>query len=271
MLSQEICCSEIQIYGIYSTLAAIKVKFTWSFCGLMLNIGLLSQGYILTMCGNVPPITISIQVCTEHHMQDCGKRDASYVATLFENKVRVYDVDNTLTGVFFFDGASNIQKAGENLMAKFPHSFCFHGGEHVVSLFFASIAKIKLIRLLILKTCWVYNIFGSDANHAIYAQFMQQSTSFSNGCPIGLLRGASTRFATWFYSMHWLLHVKRALFSTINQPQFLELVSIKKQNVCMAVQDIEDPKFWKCIYILLCSVWIKSSTYQRGQPLLLNK
>jgi len=32
-------------------------------------------------------------------------------------------------------------------MAKFPQSFCFHGGEHVVSLFFSSIAKIKPVKV----------------------------------------------------------------------------------------------------------------------------
>ena len=93
---------------------------------------------ILAMCGDVPPITISVQDCTEH-MQDGGKKDASYVATLFEAKVREYDRSNILTDAFFFDGASNVQKAGEILVAKFPHSFCFHHGEHVISLFFSSI------------------------------------------------------------------------------------------------------------------------------------
>ncbi len=74
--------------------------------------------------------------------------------------------------MFFFDGASYVQKAGQVLMAKFPRTFCFHGGEHVVSLFFSSIAKIAPIKVLILKTCRFYNVFGSGANHAIHAQFM---------------------------------------------------------------------------------------------------
>jgi hypothetical protein len=70
-----------------------------------------------------------------------GKKDATYVAGLFEDEVTEYDTNNTLTNVFCFDGASNAQKAGEIVAAKFPHSFCFHGGEHVVSLFFSSISK----------------------------------------------------------------------------------------------------------------------------------
>jgi hypothetical protein len=101
---------------------------------------------ILGLCATTPPITIAIVDCT-NHMQAGGKKDASYIASLFEEKVGEYDPGNVNTDVFFFDGASNVQKAGEVLMAKFPHSFCFHGGEHVVSLFFSSIARIGEIKV----------------------------------------------------------------------------------------------------------------------------
>ena len=115
--------------------------------------------------------------------------------------------------MFFFDGASNVQKAGDLLMAKYPRTFCFHGGEHVVSLFFSSIAKIKPIKvcisvfviiherhnspffvfqLLILKTCRIYNVFESGANHGIYAQFMGQSSLANGGKKVGLFHGAGT-------------------------------------------------------------------------------
>jgi hypothetical protein len=58
-----------------------------------------------------------------------------------------YNPQQLCTDVFYFDGAFNVQKAGEVLMAKFPQSFCFHGDEHVVSLFFSSIAKIKPVKV----------------------------------------------------------------------------------------------------------------------------
>ncbi len=41
----------------------------------------------------------------------------------------------------------------------------------------------------------------------------------------------------------------------IHQQKFLDLKSLKKLSVKMAIQDIEDKKFWKCLYILLCSVF----------------
>jgi hypothetical protein len=41
----------------------------------------------------------------------------------------------------------------------------------------------------------------------------------------------------------------------IHQQKFLDLKSVKKLSVKMAIQDIEDKKIWKCLYILLRSVF----------------
>ena len=101
---------------------------------------------VLAMTATVSPMTIAIQDCSSH-MAEGGKKDAVYVASLFEERVGEFDSQNQLTDVFFFDGASNVQKAGEVLMAKHPRSFSFHGGEHVVSLFFSSIAKLTPIKV----------------------------------------------------------------------------------------------------------------------------
>ena len=89
------------------------------------------------------------------HMAEGGKKDASYIANLFDQKVMEYDPLKTCTNVFYFDGVSNVQKAGEVLMARFPCSFCFHRSKHVVSLFFSSIAKIKPV-----KVCRVFALAG---------------------------------------------------------------------------------------------------------------
>jgi hypothetical protein len=101
---------------------------------------------ILAMSGVTPPITVSIQDCSKH-MAEGGKKDALYFADLFKEKVLEYDPHRIHTDVFYFDGASNTQKAGDVLMARNPRSFCFHGYEHVVLLFFSSIAKIKPIKV----------------------------------------------------------------------------------------------------------------------------
>ncbi len=79
---------------------------------------------ILALNGTTPPMTVSIHDCTKH-MEAGGKKDATFIAELFEVKVLEYDPQLLCTDVFYFDGASNVQKAGEILMAKFPRSFCF--------------------------------------------------------------------------------------------------------------------------------------------------
>jgi hypothetical protein len=48
---------------------------------------------ILAMSGATPPMTISIQDCTDH-MALGGKKDASYIADLFDEKVMEYDPMN---------------------------------------------------------------------------------------------------------------------------------------------------------------------------------
>jgi hypothetical protein len=161
--------------------------------------------------------------------------------------------------VFYFDGASNVQKAGEILMAKFPRSFCFHGGEHVVSLFFSSIAKIKPVKVvhhhamlllnlcqsnthLIYLSCRLYNGFGSGASHAIYAQFMAQSALANRGQKVCLIRGAGTRMALWFYTMMRLIRLQQPLKANIHQQKFLNQTLTTSAKG--AVQDIKEDNFW---------------------------
>jgi len=103
---------------------------------------------ILAMSGTSPPMTVGIIDCTTH-MAIGGKKDAAYISEIFHEKVVEYDPTNTVTDLFYFDGASNVQKAGQVLTAQFPRAFCYHGGEHVVSLFFSDIAKIQPVKVCV--------------------------------------------------------------------------------------------------------------------------
>ena len=118
---------------------------------------------------------------------------------------------------------------------------------------FVTLTYLLCPQILILKTCRLYNVFGSGANHAIYAQFMAQSSMANRGRKVGLLRGAGTRMALWFYAMMRLLRLKQALMATIHQQRFTDLTV--NETVAMAVQDIENPDFWKCLYIILRAVF----------------
>ncbi len=92
-------------------------------------------------------------------------------------------------------------------------------------------------------------MFGSGANHGIYAQFMAQSALANKGHKVGLLQGAGTRMGLWFYAMMCLLCLRQPLVGTIHQQKFVDLNL--NDSVRAAVRDIKDNKFWKCMYILL--------------------
>ena len=87
---------------------------------------------------------------------------------------------------------------------------------------------------------------------SIHAQFMAQTALSNSGRAVGLLRGAGTRIALWFYAMIRLLRVRKALTATIHQQKFADL-SVK-ENVHAAVRDITNEMFWKRTYIhcLVC-------------------
>ncbi len=66
------------------------------------------------------------------------------------------------------------------------------------------------------------------------------------------MRGAGTRFATWFYVLHLLLHQSKALLVTVHSPYFATLANNAK--TALAVQDVESDQFWKAdfFYWELC-------------------
>ena len=106
---------------------------------------------------------------------------------------------------------------------------------------------------MILKLCRLYNVFGSGASHGIFAQFMLQSALAFKGKKIGLIRGAGTRMALWFYAGIRMLRLREVLLATIHQQKFRDLDL--NATARRAIQDIENPVFWKTLYALLRAVF----------------
>ena len=104
---------------------------------------------MLVMCGDKPPAVISICDCTGH-MVEGGKKDAEFIMNFFKAKVDEFDPSKVHTDSFFFDGAANVQKAGQILCAHFPRAMCFHGGEHVLSLFFSDLSRLSAIKVSVI-------------------------------------------------------------------------------------------------------------------------
>ena len=100
---------------------------------------------VLALCADASPVLVAIYDCSGH-MASGGKKDATYIAGLYEAKLEEYDPLKIHTDLFLFDGAGNMQKGGEALTAKYPRAYCLHRGEHVVSLF-SDISKLMPIKV----------------------------------------------------------------------------------------------------------------------------
>ncbi len=58
------------------------------------------------------------------YTNNSGKKDVTYNAGMFQKKVNQFDPEGGHIDVFFFDRASNVQKAGQILCQNFPRAYC---------------------------------------------------------------------------------------------------------------------------------------------------
>jgi hypothetical protein len=128
--NKEMLCRESDVFGL-----------SWLSDGA--TIGRTPLINVLGLCADTPPTCVAIKDCSGH-MSEGGKKDAEYIAEMMEDIIVPYDTDKTKSIIFWFDGASNVQKAGRILQAKFQRSYSLHGGEHVVSLFSVTLPESKL-------------------------------------------------------------------------------------------------------------------------------
>jgi len=90
---------------------------------------------ILASGTHIPACVIEIVDCSKH-LESGGKKDSSYIASLFRPHIDKMESQNPNSiDMVYFDGASNVQKAGFVLEAKYPRIVVLHGAEHVVSPF----------------------------------------------------------------------------------------------------------------------------------------
>ena len=80
-----------------------------------------------------------------------------------------YDPTKLYTDIFFFDGASNVAKAGKVLEAKCFRAYALHGGEHVVSLFFEDLSKEKAVQV---RVC-CHKILPACISHSSILYFLR--------------------------------------------------------------------------------------------------
>jgi hypothetical protein len=101
---------------------------------------------ILGSGAHLTTAVLDIVDCTGH-MAEGGKKDAAYLAGLCFPHLEKLDPEQKLLDLILFDGASNVQKAGQIIEAKYERATVLQGAEHVVSLFFGDIAKVNEIKV----------------------------------------------------------------------------------------------------------------------------
>lgn len=154
-------------------------------------------------------------------MESGGKKDARYIASLFRPHIdMIEDQYPNSVDVVYFDGASNVQKAGDILAATYPRIEVLHGAEHVVSLFFRDVFALPEFALFNKIRIKIYSVFGSGSMHLPYALFQKYSRLHNNGKNIGLMRAAETRMAGCALCLLRLIRLRPALESTISSTEF---------------------------------------------------
>lgn len=177
---------------------------------------------ILASSVHLPVGCLRIVDCTGHLESD-GRKDAGYIADLFLPHIcEMENKEPKCTDLVIFDGASNVQKAGLLIEAKFPHITIIHGAEHVISLFFNDVFRLHEFDLLKRMNRLIYRYFGSGSMHSPYAIFSKHSRDHNGGKCIGLIRGADTRMAGHVISMLRTLRLKDPLISTISSASFIQ-------------------------------------------------
>ena len=74
-----------------------------------------------------------------------------------------------------FDGASNVQLAGELLKIHYPKNSVMRGFEHTVAFFFSDVSKILVFNQMITAHKEIYNLFGSGIYQKPHYIFKSES------------------------------------------------------------------------------------------------
>jgi hypothetical protein len=162
------------------------------------------------------------------------------------------DPDKVLIDLVFFDGASNVQKAGRILEAYNPLITSLHGAEHVVSLFFQDISKFPQINAILKIHSLCYNLFSSGSHHAPYALAQKYSRLHNGGRNIGLIRAADTRMGGHFIALLRFLRLKNTLVSTVTSAEFINLKIAKAKGLARILQR---EKLWDQVFLLVRGVY----------------
>ena len=118
-----------------------------------------------------------------------------------------------------YDGASNVQLAGEVLKNHYTNLSVMRGVEHTVSLFFNEVTKIPVVNQVITAHKSIYNLFGSGIYHKPHSLFKSISYKFHN-THIGLFSGNDNRMAGYFTVMYIYSRMIKSVLVAVSSDEF---------------------------------------------------
>jgi len=199
------------------------------------------------------PVFVAKILDATPHLIKGGNKNCEYIERSIRPILQQLDPTKKLFDVAFFDGATNVQKAGQLLAELYPRISTIHGCEHVMSLFFSDLLRKTPLKVLV-QLYWVlFGVFGSGSTHMSYAIFANQAYLNNNSKKIGLIRAAGTRFGGWFYSFHRMIRLKSALYQTVAQPEWIQKVKFDKKPWLKPMLEsiIHDEQLWDCLYAIV--------------------
>ena len=150
-----------------SNLSLIKKEsniFRLLFLGDGANISIILILNILVSGGNLPVSLLELVDC-QVQLRYCGEKDGTFICNICFEQIRKIDPHKSITDVVMFDGASNIQLAGEMLKIYYPNISVMREVEHTVSLFFNYASKIPSVNKMITAHKAIKIIWFSHISH----------------------------------------------------------------------------------------------------------
>ena len=152
---------------------------------------------------------------------------------------------NSVVDALFFDGGSNVQKAGRILVKEYPTASCFHGAEHVISLFIKDFFGTIFGRMMVDIYSMIHKEFGG-AKHQPFAMFIKETARDNGGRKIGLIRVVETRMGGYIYAWSRAYRLRKALVRVVC---LSEAKRWKLEDGLVSI--ICNTKSWELVYILL--------------------
>ena len=202
---------------------------------------------ILVSGKNLPVAVLELVDC-QGHLVYGREKNGIFICNRFLDHLKIIDPHKSIIDVIMFDGALNVQLAGELLKIHYPKITVMRGVEHTVSLFLNDVSKIPVVNQMIKAHKEIYNMFGSGIYHKLHYIFKSRSYEFHNR-NIGLFSGNDTRMAGYFIGMHIYLRMIKALLATVYSSEFRTMTLNSKLS--KVVSYIQDKKSWERIYVLL--------------------